>query len=298
MPTEEPLVCFATMVRDDALFLRLWIAHYERLVPRDHLVILIDGLDQPVPDFADGCQVIRMPRPAVGKDWGVQRWVMLSDLNTLLLNRFEIVVLNDVDEILVVDPDRGVSLMDAIARAKDVGVLSPFAVELVHRTDICPEPIDFSRPIIGQRPHVRLNASYNKPCITTVPVRWSLGAHYSDFPTLNLDPDIYLFHLRYFDLETLKARQGRRFAFTRSATDAGVEGVSGNGWNKSSKDVEDFLLSLQEKGEPQDSDFGFDWQRKRMTSDWARDEEAGIWRHAKFANRRTYKVPERFHNLF
>lgn len=298
MPTEDPLVCFATMVRDDDLFLRLWIAHYERLVPRDQLVILFDGLDKPVPGFADGCQIIRMPRPAVGNDWGVQRWVMLSDLNAFLLNRFEIVVLNDVDEILVVDPDKGISLMEAIGRAREVGVISPFAVELVHRTDICRAPIDFARPIIGQRPHVRLNASYNKPCITTVPVRWSLGAHYSDFPELHLDPDIYLFHLRYFDLETLKSRQEKRFAFTRSASEAGVAGVSGIGWNKSGKEVEEFLLSLQEKGEPQDTDFGFAWQRKRMTSDWSWDEDFRIWRHPKFSNRRTYNVPQRFHNLF
>ncbi len=298
MPHAAPCVCFVTMVRDDDLFLRLWITHYERMVPRDQLIILVDGLDQPVADFAAGCQVIRMPRPEVGKDWGVQRWVMLSDLNALLLNRFEIVVMNDVDEILVVDPDRGISLMDAIGRARQVGVISPFAVELVHRTDVCPDPIDFGRPIIGQRPHVRLNASYNKPCITSVAVRWSLGAHYSDFPTLTLDPDIYLFHLRYFDLETLRARQAKRFAFTQAATEAGVAGVAGNGWNKSSNEVEDFLRALQEKGAPLDSDFGFAWQRKRMTSDWAWDAEFNIWRHARFANRRTYKVPERFHDLF
>jgi hypothetical protein len=298
MPTGNPTIAFATMVRDDEVFLRLWIDHYGRLVPRDHLVILVDGLDQTVPDFAEGCQVIRMPRPPFGKDWSGQRWSMLSDLNALLLNRFDVVVLNDVDEILVVDPDRGFGLLDAIGRAKDVGVISPFAVELVHRTDICPDPIDLSRPIIGQRPHVRLNASYSKPCISSVPVRWSHGGHYSDFPTLNLDPDIYLFHLRYFDLETLKERQNRRFSFTQAAAQAGMENASGNGWTKSGTDVEQFLTSLQEKGDPVDTDFRFDWQRKRMSGNWTWDDTQKIWRHARFAARRTYKVPARFHAVF
>jgi hypothetical protein len=286
------------MVRDDDLFLRLWIEHYERLVPRDHLIVLIDGLDQTIPDFAEGCQFIRMPRPSVSRGWDVKRWEMLSDLNTLLLSRFDIVVLNDVDEILVVDPNQGMSLMDAIGRATQVGVISPFAVELVHRTDICPEPINMSLPIIGQRPHVRINASYSKPCITTVPVRWSAGAHYSNYPTLNLDPSIYLFHLRYFDLETLRERQEKRFSFVQSANRSGVNDVAGNGWNKSARDIEDFLLSLQKKGAPLESDFRFDWQRERIVSDWAWDADANVWRHGKLANRRTYQVPERFHNLF
>jgi hypothetical protein len=223
---------------------------------------------------------------------------MLSDLNAFLLNRFEVVVLNDVDEILVTDPNSGISLIEAISRARDVGVISPFAVELVHRTDICDKSIDFSRPIIGQRPHVRLNASYNKPCITAKPVRWSLGGHYSDFPKLELDPNIFLFHLRYFDLETLRERQSKRFDLVKSARKLGVEGVSGNGWNKSSDDVEEFLVSLQQKGAPEDCNFGFEWQRRKMTSGWSWDAGEGVWRHAKLANRRTYSVPERFHNLF
>ncbi|MCX7289215.1 MAG: hypothetical protein NTW20_17170 [Rhodobacterales bacterium] len=298
MADVAPTVCFVTMVRDDDLFLRLWIRHYERIVPRDHLFILMDGQDREPPPFAAGCQILRIPRQAVGSDWDTRRWKMLSDLNTFLLNRYDIVALNDVDEILVVDPASGIGLIEAMSKAKELGVISPFALEVVHRFDICPDAIDLDRPILRQRPHVRLNGSYNKPCITSVPVRWSVGGHYSDFPTLNLDSDIYLFHLNRIDLDILKDRQAKRFALARSATEAGSVNVAGGGWKRTSDDAERFLRRLQETGPPEETDFTFSWQRKRMTSDWEWDKEFGVWRHARFANRRTYKVPERFHDLF
>jgi hypothetical protein len=92
------------MVRDDRFFLRIRVDYYARHVPRHHLFILLDGFDHTPPDFAAGCQIITLPRSEPGPGWDHRRWKMLADFNTMLLGRFDVAVLNDVDEIIVPDP--------------------------------------------------------------------------------------------------------------------------------------------------------------------------------------------------
>ncbi len=291
-----PTIAFVTMVRDDHVFLKLWVEYYARHVPRQHLFILLDGFDQTAPAFTAGCQIITLPRLAPGPGWDTRRWTMLADFNATLLGRFDVVVLNDVDEIIVPDPDKGVTLLDALARAREVGVISPFAVEVVHRYDLCPDALDLTSPILQQRPHVRLNEVYAKPCITSVPLRWNLGGHKADFPTLNLDPVLFLFHLRFIDRDMLLARQQTRLAITQ-ATQPDQPVVAGVGWVKSLDEVERFLLSLQAAGEPLESDFSFTQKRHRITAGWT-SEPTGFWRRGRiFSRRQTYVIPERFRDL-
>jgi hypothetical protein len=222
---------------------------------------------------------------------------MLADFNTTLLGRFDVVVLNDVDEIIVADPAGHMDLLQAIGRARTVGVITPFAVEVVHRTDLQPSPIDLSKPILRQRPHVRVNEIYAKPCITAVPVRWNLGGHRSDFPILNLDPCLYLFHLRFMDREMLFARQRTRLAIME-ASSKGQAIVAGAGWEKSVDEVDSFLRSLQSEGTPVDNDFRFDQMRKRIASGWHQRGAAGLWRVGKlFGRHRTFVVPNRLLDL-
>lgn len=263
----------------------------------------MDGFDQTPPDFAAGCQIITLPRSEPGPGWDLRRWKMLADFNAALLGRFDVVVLNDVDEIIVPDPARGIPLLDALGRAREVGVITPFAVEVVHRFDICPAPIDPDRPILRQRPHVRVHSSYAKPCITSVPVRWSVGAHRSDFPRLHLDETLFLFHLRYLDRDLLLARQTTRNDFVRGAR--GQDDTSGNeedviagvGWAKSTRELDRFLRELQQT-KPEDKDFRFDWQRRRIARSWVKDEGADLWRHGKMVGKQTYLVPDRFQDIF
>lgn len=298
MSPAPPAIAFVTMVRDDHVFLRIWVEYYARHVPRQNLFILLDGFDQVPPDFTAGCQILTLPRSDPGPGWDVRRWKMLADFNTMLLGRFDVVVLNDVDEIIVPDPSKGVSLLDALGRAREVGVITPFAVEVVHRFDLCPEPIDLSRPILKQRPHVRVNERYAKPCVTSVPVRWNLGGHMSDFETLNLDESLFLFHLRFFDRIMLLERQKDRLAITM-ATQPGKPEVAGGGWSISQDEIQGFLLSLQTEGPPAENNFDFSQKRRRMKNGWRKERDSHFWRLGTiFERRRTYLVPDRFFDAF
>ncbi len=296
MTSTTPNIAFVTMVRDDYFFLKLWVDCYARHVPRRHLFILLDGFDQTPPDFTAGCQIITLPRSAPGPGWDTRRWKMLADFNATLLGRFDVVVLNDVDEIIVADPASGIPFLGALARAVEVGVITPFAVEVIHRQDICPEPIDPSRPILRQRPHVRVNTIYAKPCITSVPVRWSLGGHEADFAELHIDPALYLFHLRFVDRDRLLARQTARQALMQASL-PGKEIVAGPGWSGSPTDLESFLVKFEHEGAPEERDFIFGRARKLMVEGWHKDKSSGYWKRGRVLNHRTVVVPERFRDL-
>lgn len=283
-------IAFTTMVGDEPIFLPIWIGYYSRFVPKDQLFILVDGMDRTLPPEAEGCQVIRLPRSAPGPGWDVARWQMITAFTQTLLHRFQVVAFNDVDEILVLDPAQGGELIASLMRARDIGVISPFAIEVIHRTDL-EAPFNPALPVLGQRRFGRLNASYCKPCITARPLRWSLGGHYADFPTLHLDRHVFLFHLRYLDHAYLLERQASRQAMMVNAD------VAGAGWAKGQDEMTEFLQSFVTAGPPEGGDFSFDWQRKRISKDWAQDEH-GFWRHAKLHNRRTYAIPDRFFGLF
>ena len=136
-----PQIAFVTMVRDEPFFLPLWVDYYSRFVARTQLFVVIDGFDQALPDCLNGCQVLRLPRAEVRPGWDEARWNMLSSFANTLLGRFDIVVLNDVDELVVLDPAQGDDLVGALAEAQHIGVISPFAIELVHRTDLEPSAL-------------------------------------------------------------------------------------------------------------------------------------------------------------
>lgn len=286
-------IAFVTMVRDEPVFLPLWVAHCARTAPRAHLFILFDGLDQAIPDCAAGCQTLRLPQGLIGPGWDDARWRMLSGFANTLQDRFDVVVMNDVDELIGLDPDHGTNLAAALAEAADIGVISPFAIEIVHRTDLEPDPIDLTRPILAQRRHGRINASYCKPCIIARRLNWSLGGHYSDFPDLHLSRKLFLFHLRAMDAGVLADRQARRRAHVAAADGAVIGDVAGPGWSKSAEDMDAFLASFHGKP-PEITDFRFDWQRQRIESSWAQDTATGLWRHDRLHNRRSYLIPDRF----
>lgn len=285
-------IAFVTMVRDEDLFLRIWVEYYSRFVPRAALIVLLDGLDQRLPDWAEGVQALRLPRTAPGPGWDAARWRMISAIVSGLTERHEAVVFNDVDELIALDPAAGRDLPGAIrAEVAAHGVVSPFALELVHRRDLEP-PLDPARPVLDQRRHARINASYCKPCLTGRPIRWSLGGHYADHPRLHLSDTLFLFHLRYVDAGILMARQARRLAMAGAAAD-----VAGGGWSQDESQMEAFLASIEARP-PEVTDFAFGWQRRRIRDSWRHDEKAGIWRHDTLHNRRSYVLPDRFAGLF
>lgn len=298
MAGQHPKIAFVTMVRDEPVFLPIWIRHYARIVPPEHLFVICDGFDLPSPDAPRGVQILHVPQIPVTPGFEEGRWRMLTGFANALLERFDVVVLNDVDELIVVEPQAGCDLLTAVAQAVEIGVISPFAVELVHRLDLETAAFDAAQPVLRQRRFVRINAAYAKPCITARPIRWSLGGHTADFAKLHLSPHLYLFHLRAMDRDMMLARQAKRRKLVSDDTGKVVAGVAGPSWSVADDEVEAFLRKFVERGAPEDNDFDFGWQRDRIASVWEKDRKTDFWDHARFLNQRSYRVPDRFADLF
>ncbi|WP_170422046.1 hypothetical protein [Ruegeria arenilitoris] len=290
-------VAIWTMVRNEEYFLALWVAYYERFVPRENLFILVDGADSSLPDCLQGCQVVTLPKSQPGRGWDKRRWSFLSHFVSSLTYRFDVVMGGDVDELVVLDPLVGDNPVEYIQQRTSDEVITPFAIEVIHRVDLEPA-LDPSRPVLEQRIHGRANAVYCKPCITRRPIRWSLGQHYSDYPRLNLSSDLFLFHLRFFDRDALLERQKQRYLHVTNTDSDIVRGVAGAGWMQSVEQVDAELQGFANFGPPEQDGFSFDRLRKLMRRKWRLEEKRQIWRHAKFSGQNTFVIPERFRSVF
>jgi hypothetical protein len=194
-----------TMVYNEPDYMDLWCRHYARQVGAENCYVIDHGSDDGTTDALGAVNVIRIPRSP--KDNEVRAKVV-SDFCSLLLSRYDAVAHVDIDELLVPDPRYHRDLKDCVA-AMTGPVMHAIGLEVWHLAETEP-PVDITQPISLQRGWTWFNAALCKPVIIRKPVKWSPGFHSVDAP-LALD-HLFLFHLRYFDVE----RGLRRLAHTRS----------------------------------------------------------------------------------
>jgi hypothetical protein len=106
-----------TMVRGDAFYLRKWTAWYGSQLGEENLYILLDGRDQPLPDWCPKAHVIPCDRVGGGvarADKG--RINLISDeAARLFADGYDLVIGTDADEMLAVDPRLGVGLAEFLS---------------------------------------------------------------------------------------------------------------------------------------------------------------------------------------
>jgi hypothetical protein len=203
-----------TMVYNEVDFTELWCRHFAGQVGAENCYVIDHGSDDGTTDDLGDINVIRIPRSPYDV---AEQSRLVSELCNDLLGRYDAVIHSDVDELLVADPRYHRGLQDC-ARAMTAPVLHSVGLDLWHLPDSEP-PIDITRPISLQRGWTWFNSALCKPVIIREPVNWSPGFHSVDHPIVF--EHLYMFHLRYFDVE----RGLRRLAKTRSmpwaTTDAG-----------------------------------------------------------------------------
>jgi hypothetical protein len=158
-----------------------------------------------------------VPREQFDED---QRCTFVSRFQASLLCYYDAVIFSDPDEILIADPDKFSGLGDFVKQRCDQFVTA-IGVEVQHLPDIEGD-IDFSRPILSQRRHVRFGADYCKTLISRIPLVWRPGFHSCNYSPL-IDRDLFLFHLKTIDrnlsLELLK--RTRSYPWSEKALKAG-----------------------------------------------------------------------------
>ena len=171
-------IAILTMVYDDDIYLRIWLAYWERFVPRSNLYVLIHADYEHHEEMAKGCNTIRIARPPMNKDFEANRWKMLSDLASGLTYMFDRVIYTDVDELIVLDPVRGNNPVDHILEQPDP-VISPYGLDVVDPAELDLPGIGLERPILSQRVFIASSAPYSKPCIISGPTIWGTGGQES-----------------------------------------------------------------------------------------------------------------------
>lgn len=192
-----------TMARNESVFLPIWWHYYSQFFQPEDIYIL----DHETTDGStSGPGFVRVPvyRPVV--DWGWHR-DMLQQKQNELIEKYDVVLCTDVDEIVAPDPRTG-NLGDYIDRF-DKEFVNCSGYEILHMKDM-EEPLNLWLPILQQRFHWYFNPSYSKPLLATVPMYWHGGLHSRvDGQTMD-DPSLYLIHLHRVDYDICLTRHQQR----------------------------------------------------------------------------------------
>lgn len=201
-PSEEPSsrVAVMTMTRDEGEMLPRWMRYYGEQFGVESLVVIDDSsADGSTDDLP--CTVIRMPPGPWKRNWMQTRTELVNGLSRGLLACYDVVIFSDVDEFLVPDPDRYDGLASYLEANQDRDVIAPVAVNVLHNAAVEPE-LDPDRPVLAQRTFVKFVPGMCKPLVKRVGEPWMMGFH-GIRARFEIDPDLLLVHLKYFDSTAL-----------------------------------------------------------------------------------------------
>ena len=296
MDNTKAKVAAMTMLRGDYFYLERWVEYYGRHLGREHLYVLSHGNDPEHRRIAEGCNVINLPYDATRYSFNQRRWQMLSLFTSGFTRYYNWVLCGDVDEIVAVDPAVSDSLSDYLMRfgeTKAPRVITPFAIELVHNPTLEPEALE-GRNILDVRRIFRLNANYAKPCITRNKITFGPGGHFASEKEGYLDPDLYLFHLRFVDYQMthdrLAVRKEQRHI---QSGDLAEVDRKVTGWDT----AWDSYLSLSKK-DPVAETVDFPEFRKEMIEGRHPKNDGAFWMMGGGRSSDVYRLPERFAALF
>jgi hypothetical protein len=202
-PRRPPTRALITMVHNEPLFLPIWLEYYSRFFTPDDIYVLDNETTDGSCD-RDGFHRIPAAHANVDHTWMVRS---IEELQHDLLDRYDVVVVTDVDEIIAPVPTLG-TLGDYLDRFDEEWV-NCLGYELLHLRDREP-PLRLDRPILSQRHCWYVNGGYDKAAVATAPMTWRPGFHGRADYQFNFDPDLRLIHLHRMDYELCQERHRER----------------------------------------------------------------------------------------
>ena len=286
-------VAAVTMVRDDAFFLAAWLRHYGGLFGRENCYVINHGRGEAVAEQAAGCNVIGIPGDP-HRNFDVKRWGLLNNLVGGLRRYYRHVIVGDVDELVVADPEFGQDLKAFLEAAPEGRILTPVGLEVVHRIDIEAAPIEGA--ILGPRRHVRLAPHYSKPCVISTPAKLSRGGHFAQYPKLHTPDQLYLMHLKFCDAGQYSAAMDRRNAVTAEVGGAVKDTAIGRHWFAEARGED---RAVFEEFAARELVEGFDLRRvrKKMHRSFKPRGETGYFAFDRPESEVQYRLPDRFVGL-
>ncbi len=228
-----PDVAVITMARDEGTMLRRWVEHYSREVGAENLIVVDDNSSDGSTDDLP-CPVLRIPPLTKKKSFEPARMALLGGLAAGLLEAYDATIFCDVDEFIVADPKAHESLRHFVAARPGRRAVGVMGLNLVH--DVAQEaPLVDSEPILGQRRLAKFLPLMCKPSLKWDPAHWALASHGINCP-FEVDPELFMFHMKFADRDHLKAVADHRHEMFR--TDGRAARTS---WERSGGDMVDLL---------------------------------------------------------
>lgn len=271
-----------TTVRNDALFLPKWIAHYGAAFGFQHLYVFLDGFDQPRPDCAGADQVnfIHIPHQPLERVPAMRRRARtMSDLARGLWLYFDVVLATDVDEFLILDPNIDQNLADYLSTRKGHVSVSGLGLDVGQHVDLEAE-LDPTQPYLNQRRFAHLSSRYTKPVVAFQPVTWGSGMHRIKGEDFHIDANLFLFH---FGMVDYQRATGKTLDQSRLAT----------GWS-GHLERREALFGIIKDARPIDGDTIFEAARRYQSHQrplYARNKPGQM------PNNPVVEIPERFRGL-
>jgi hypothetical protein len=181
-----------TIVRDEAVFLPIWLRYYSQHFSPEDIYVLDHGSSD---GSTDRGGFVRIPVEHETIDHTWMRDTVAAQQRKLL-EQYDVVVSVDCDEIIVPDPAWG-TLSDYVSGFSE-DFVNCLGYEVIHLPDREPS-LDLEGPLLQQRHYWFAADGYDKPAVATSPSEWEVGFHSLADGRLNLDPDLRLIHLHRLD---------------------------------------------------------------------------------------------------
>jgi hypothetical protein len=208
-------IAAVTMAYNEPDYVPIWVRHYGFQVGAEHCYLVDHGSDDGSTEELGAVNVLRLPRSPQDDP---KRARFLSGFCASLLRHYDWVVHTDIDELAVADPRLYARLSDYAAGLRHDAIT---AIGLdIHQVPSLEGPIGLGRPIGAQRRWARFTSSMCKPVLIRRSVNWAPGFHCASGVHVVFDA-LWLFHLRYYDLDRGLARLAKTRAMAWAVEGAG-----------------------------------------------------------------------------
>lgn len=293
MTNLQSVACAVTMVRGDHFFLQKWVDYYGARFGRKACHVISHGFDPEIQRIAEGCNITVIPFEE-NPGFDVIRWRMLNSIVQGLLNYYRHVIVGDVDELIVIDPNRADDLLDFLANTRGGRVLTPIGLEVVHLPN--EETQSIEKAVLGPRRFVRHKADYSKPCVVSAKVKLARGCHFTKYNQFRGPKGLYLFHLKFCDLGQYSAAMDRRNELTKDTGTSFRDASIGRHWFAEFRgdDLEIFSEFETLERKP----FKMEPIRQRMEATFEPRGESGFYQSSREEEEGLFEIPERFFGIF
>lgn len=291
--TRKPLGV-VSMVYEDYDLLERWYNYYGAQVGHENLYVFSHGNDPKHREIASRANVMNVPRDPQMVKFDRRRWTMLSAFTSGMLQFYNWFLTTDIDEFVVVDPDVATGLVPYLKQKfpnlKNAPTsISLFALNLVHVPEQETKPIERGETILSRRSYFNPSRVYSKPILVRAPVMFGPGAHRNNLGLRTLSDDLFLVHLKYFDVAEMTARAERQLKLLGDLEQGA--NTPAFVWSKTLEDYQNirdnFALGPEDVALPE--------IRSKMMRQKEKFTNQFIW--GQFKNSTLYRIPERFSTL-